>query len=159
MPFAIAVTIVSCSVGANGRVEEKSALVVVVLERQASCDPVRPWKQVTRPRPLATWTVAVTASARTSHALLADLDHFVRARVADREADWLFGAIGHGPDLEAVDAKMRVVPAVADRDVAEDAVMLLRAEVDLDRLDDVKRCVLLDGDVRSEPLNGPALVR
>jgi hypothetical protein len=53
---------------------------------------------------------------------------------------------------------MRIVPAVPNRDVPEDAVLLLRSEVHVDRLDDAKRRIPLDRDVRGEPLNDPALV-
>jgi len=53
---------------------------------------------------------------------------------------------------------MRLVPPVANGDAPEDAVLLLRPEVDIDRLDDVQRRVVLDRDVGRETLDDPALV-
>jgi hypothetical protein len=53
---------------------------------------------------------------------------------------------------------MHGVRAEPNGDVPEDAVLLLRAEVDVDRLDDAKRRVVLDRDVSCEPLDDPALV-
>src|SRR5205809_930891 len=56
---------------------------------------------------------------------VADLDDLVGAGIAQREPDGLFGRIRDRADLEAVDPQMRVVPAVPNGDVPEDAVLLL----------------------------------
>ncbi len=89
---------------------------------------------------------------------VADLDDLVGAGIAECESDRLLGRIRHRADLEAIDPQMRVVPAVPNGDVPEDAVLLLRSEVHIDRLDDVERRVVLDRYVRREPLDDPALV-
>src|SRR5207247_4797212 len=101
---------------------------------------------------------AVASRAAHEHIRVADLDHRVRPVVARLVLDRPSLRVADGPDGEPIDANVRGVKGVAHRDLPEDAVFLLRAEVDVDRLHDAKGRIGLYRDVRREALDRPTLV-
>ena len=99
----------------------------------------------------------VAVGAPHEHVRIADLDDLVvafdRCRVGDRA-----GAVGHPADAQLVVAVVGVVVPIAERDRAEDPVLLQRAEVDVDGLGDGQGRIRRDLDVGVERGDRPALV-
>src|SRR6266550_5675349 len=102
---------------------------------------------------------AVAPRAAHEHIWVPHLEHRIRPVVARLVGDRPSLCVANRPYGQPVDANVRGVVCVAHRDLPEDAVLLLRAEVDVDRLHYPKGRIGLDHDVRREALDRPTLVR
>jgi hypothetical protein len=90
---------------------------------------------------------------------VADLELHIRAVAGALVRPALARCIRHRFHVQVVDAIVLLVVVVLHRDLAKDAVAAERPEVHVDPLDDSQRGVRLHGDLGSEVLDHPALLR